>query len=354
MSRHPHSLPLFRKREVVKHSASISIPMVFSLSERQIWNVLLANAFDDLLDESIHYINKSDLLSALEKETRNTEWLKEKLRHLQSYKVEFNLLEKDRVVWGSHVLLASVEIEDGVIAYSYGGLLAERLHDPDIYSRIHLAIQNKLSSKHSQALYELLLDYRGAGAAFNKGEGTTGKIPLDTLKLLLGAFEQEEEDGEITYSLKYDEYYDFRRYVLDPAVEEVNKETNLEARYETFRDGRSIAGATFYVRDESTNRLPRKAQVSPQDYLSEQSSQEQRWVRLKSLRLLHARLKQEGEAYRARMLREKGPNRPALQDDYAEALKDAIRMYQHMSEEERSRTLQKMEEAKKEQASLDL
>jgi hypothetical protein len=38
-------------------------------------------------------------------------------------------------------------------------MLKEKLYNPEMYARIKLSIQNKFTSKHTLALYELFIDY---------------------------------------------------------------------------------------------------------------------------------------------------------------------------------------------------
>ena len=48
-------------------------------------------------------------------------------------------------------------------SYAYGPSLREKLHNPRMYARLCLALQNRFSSKHALALWELFVDYLGVG-----------------------------------------------------------------------------------------------------------------------------------------------------------------------------------------------
>ena len=69
--------------------------------------------------------------------------------------------------------------------YSYGPTLRELLHNPQMYARISLSMQNKFESKHAQALWELCVDYLGAGRDY----GETAYIAITTYRKLLGVAE---------------------------------------------------------------------------------------------------------------------------------------------------------------------
>src|SRR5687768_14824606 len=83
------------KKEVIKHSAAIQIQSTVTLLQRKAWNVLLWNAYDELLTEEVHHIPVPELARLLEYNSHNQEYLKETLMALQGYQVEWNLLDKD-------------------------------------------------------------------------------------------------------------------------------------------------------------------------------------------------------------------------------------------------------------------
>jgi hypothetical protein len=155
------------KRDVIKHSAAIHIQNNITLLQRRAWNVLLANAYDELPNEDIvrHRMLVRELMNILEFESNNMDYLKEALGALVSCRVEWNLLGKAKEEWKATTLLAEVGIErlseNGpyICTYAYGPTLRERLFNPRMYARISLSMQNKFDSKYAQALWELCTDY---------------------------------------------------------------------------------------------------------------------------------------------------------------------------------------------------
>lgn len=53
----------------------------------------------------------------------------------------------------------------------------------------------------------------------------------------------------------YDRWPDFRRYVLEPAVEEVNQYTDLNVAYDTEKEGRKVVRVTFFLAGKSKKAL---------------------------------------------------------------------------------------------------
>ena len=226
MARKPEGYVTRRPKEfVLKHSAAVHISSEISLVQRATWNVLLANAYDELPKREEFSIRAVDLLDQLGMTTRNYEYLKDVLRALVQTSVEWNVLGKDtEAVWGVSALLAEAKLEGGTITYAYGPELRRRLHNPRIYAKVRLALQQSFSCQYGLPLYELIVDY-----SWKDGHAETPWIELEKLRDLLGT-------GDA-----YAGWYDFRRFVLDKACEDVNANSDFRVAYETRKEGRAIS-----------------------------------------------------------------------------------------------------------------
>lgn len=54
---------------------------------------------------------------------------------------------------------------------------------------------------------------------------------------------------------KYDRWVDFRRYVLDRIVEEINSNTSLKLNYDTIKKGRPVVGVKFKITNNHSEKL---------------------------------------------------------------------------------------------------
>lgn len=225
--------------EVIKHSASVQVTNTVPLLARRLWNVLLARSYDELPDWDIrkHAVPVPELLDALDVTTRNTEHLKDLLTALTTTAIQWNVLGKDQVEeWGVAALLAEAKIRDGVVEFSYGPTLRERLHNPRVYVRISLSIQNRFSSKHALALYELCVDYLDA----TRGRGETPWIELDTFREMMG-FEPDQ----------YARFAQLNQRVVKASVTEINKKSDIRVGVDYRKDGRRVEALKFHVRPGS-------------------------------------------------------------------------------------------------------
>ena len=241
--------------EVIKHSATVQVTNTVPLLARRLWNVLLARAYDDLPrweKVRVHRVPVGEVLDALGTTTRNTEHLKDLLTALATTPVEWNVLGKDNVEeWGVSALLAEAKIKSGQVEFSYGPTLRERLHNPRLYVRISLSIQNRFASKHSLALYELCVDYLDVA----RKRGETPWIPLDRYRAMMGI-----EDGQ------YERFAQLNQRVVKASVKEINKRSDVAVTVDYQKEGRSVVALKFKVRpverDDDKKALPAKTRAA--------------------------------------------------------------------------------------------
>ncbi|WP_180176660.1 MULTISPECIES: replication initiation protein [unclassified Acinetobacter] len=66
---------------------------------------------------------------------------------------------------------------------------------------------------------------------------------------------------------KYDRWVDFRRYVLDKIVEEINQRTSLKLEYDTIKKGRPVVGVRFKIVNGHTETVIPHSNEKTQIYL---------------------------------------------------------------------------------------
>jgi plasmid replication initiation protein len=229
------------KKEVIKHSSAIHVKNSINLLQRRTWNVLLANAFNELRKKTIHKITIKNLHEMLSFESKNDKYLKDAIEGLIACVVTWNVLGKDKKSgWAATSLLADAEVKDGLCTYSYSERLKNRLFNPSMYARISLSIQNKFTSKYSLALYELCLDYLNP----NQGIGETPRISIQTFRELMGVTEEQ-----------YLDFKDFNKRIIQIAVSEVNRLSDLDIKVQFFREVRRIISLKFHIKKK--NNFPR-------------------------------------------------------------------------------------------------
>ena len=225
---------LSKINEVIKASPAIQIQSRISLLQRRAWNVLLANAYNELPDKDIHTVSVVELAAKLGFGDGNQEYLKEVLESIVDCKVEWNVLNKDnKQVWGIAGLLASVEIEEGVCSYEFPKPLRLKLHNPRVYAKLNLRLQNRFTSRYALVLWEVCFDYFDA----DRGKGETPFIPLETFRELMGVEAYE-----------YTTFKSLNQWVIKPAMKEINDLTDDHVEVEHKRLGRRIGELKFRIK----------------------------------------------------------------------------------------------------------
>ena len=260
--------------EVIKASPAIQIQGRITHLQRRAWNVLLANAYDELPNKDIHRVSVAELAKSLGFNSRDYDHLKETLKALVDCTVEWNILEKDKKgEWGVAALLASAKIKNGICTYGFAPHLRYQLYNPRIYTKLNLRLQNRFTSRYALILWEVCFDY--FDIARNKGE--TSFIPLETFRELMG-LEKEE----------YPLFKEFNRNVIKPAIKEINELTNFCVEIETKRIGRKISELKFRI-----SRLKEIPTLEPTQEAAE-STQASLFVDMEDLPALAVKLVQAG------------------------------------------------------------
>jgi plasmid replication initiation protein len=222
------------EKEVKKHVAAVRVGEVIGLLGRKTWNVLLLNAYDNLLSQDYHRIKVSDLCDIIGCNTGNYKYIDTILDELSTTKIKWDIGGgcREKGVWLKNnvrtAMLASAEIVDGVIVYEFSRKLSKYLYNPEIYQKINIAQQRLFKSASSLALWENSIRFINVGS--------TGLSDLQEWRELLGATAKT-----------YDQFKDFNKFVIAPSVKEINKVSSIEVQPYFKKSGRKITHIGFTV-----------------------------------------------------------------------------------------------------------
>lgn len=241
-------ITILRKHVNIIHSDTSDAN--WSLVQRKTVNALLLKARESMT-EAVGSTNKDDLVKYLE-DTRGQEInyqipiselkkdikfdsndhsiIKEALRGLVKTPIEYNIINSKGVnEWSVMALLSAGKLADGIVSFRFPSEIREELLYPSVYANIDLAIQNKLMSVPSFALYENVYRF------INVGETPIFKI--DTLKRLLGIKPES-----------YPAFKDFNRQVIKKSVSIINRTSNIQIEVDKpKKEGKKTIGLRFKV-----------------------------------------------------------------------------------------------------------
>lgn len=230
-----------------KHVGLIHCENKLTLIQRKICNILLFNALDKINDQDTHEIPLRQLCSLVGYNSNDSKLIKESIKSLISVVMEWNLLEdskflneddypEDTITWNASSLLAGASIKNGMIRYSYSPQMKSVLSSLDIYGRINLFVQAKFNSTYSLVLYENCIRF--------KNIKQTSWIPIELFRSLMGVPED-----------KYPLFKEFKRNVINVAVNEVNQKADIYIEPKFKKSGRNITAIQF-VLSENENYRP--------------------------------------------------------------------------------------------------
>jgi hypothetical protein len=219
------------QKAVKKHVAAVHIGGKLTLLQRKISNILLFNAYENLLSKDAHQIHLRDLAELAGFDSKDEQLLKDAFRRLAQTTVEWNVLEDGQEEWGVATLLshAKVLLGRGIFQYGYDVELRKKLFNPEIYARINLSIQRQFTSGYALALYETCVRY--------KNVGSTGWIDLEKWRALFGVGES------------YPQFKKLNEKVVKPAIKEVNDTSDIWVQKEVQREKRRIVAMRFSVQE---------------------------------------------------------------------------------------------------------
>lgn len=222
------------KKELKKHAATIHCSNTLSLLQRKITNALLYHAYKELMLKEEHEITVKQLCRLIGYQGNNHAAIKEALKGLISTVIEWNLIDDVTGTenWTASSILASVSLEGPLCYYAYSPRMKQLLHSPSMFGKIDLVIQSRFRSSYGLALYENCIRYRGLP--------NTKWFDMELFKKLMGV-----------PAGKYDIFRDFKRRVLDKAVDEVNTYSDLIVASEFVREGRKVVKVRFKLKERA-------------------------------------------------------------------------------------------------------
>lgn len=192
--------------EMVKPGELIDIKEIspLTLTDRRIYNLLIANAWERITESVEHVIEKSDLRG-----THNgNERIEDSIRRLMSAIAEVKIIRDGKVAIKRVQLLGGnveQEGERGRLYYTFPKQLIEIIKESEVFGRLKTQIMYCFKSKYALALYEIV--QKRVGLKFKQAENFT----VDELRALLGVPKD-----------KLTRFPDFNKYALQPALREVN------------------------------------------------------------------------------------------------------------------------------------
>jgi len=237
---------VMKKNAVILQKPSITVAVRVDMTaiQRKYYDAMVYIARQELKKDpqkKIFKVSFPELQNVLNKSERNKNhaYYKEKLLDLVDKKAEYNILNKDKKtrIYGLVAIVSFLEIEEREnkneilnISFEFPEVIRRSIIDPNgIYANINLVVVAGLKSRYAIILYELIKDYEKV------------EIPEMTIEEFKKVFGIEN---------KYKRFADIRKYVLNPAVKELNSSGDLDftVDYHLKKIGNRYTHIKFYVK----------------------------------------------------------------------------------------------------------
>jgi len=216
----------------------VSVNGPYTERDRKLWTFLLHAVWDQLDERAVHAIPVSEINSVFRElgGEHDSKWIWESATRLTETIVKWHYTEGDTRYDGIAALF-SAQIsrnnrKEGILRFQFPGLLIPIFKDPRRFSRLRTHFLIELSGKYAVTLYELL------ESVANKDVPEL-RATVDELRQWL-----KVPEGKLI------RWQDLRRYVLEPAIKQVNDNptgAGFQVRMRLEKESRAIRSVVVRV-----------------------------------------------------------------------------------------------------------
>ncbi|WP_018250350.1 replication initiation protein [Orenia marismortui] len=227
-----------------------------TLIQRKIYNIFLKIAqkevkffnYEEILEDKIYSFEVDcDVVHRIAGvKIKDLKYIEEELESLMGV-IATVREEENKNNWEKFSILPKIIKEDNKYKFMLIGNIVRALQEQNYFTPLNLMMIKSLISQYSVIFYELAIRYQKY------------KIPKMSI----------EEVRELTNNKnKYKRFYDFKKYVLDTACEEISEKTDIKLSYSTEKRGRRIAFIDFVI-ERKKEEISEKIEVKEEEYSKE-------------------------------------------------------------------------------------
>ena len=225
-----------KKRILMKNNVLIKARYSLSLVQSNILISILYKLQRDKKGQSVCIISRKEIQDLIANKNQKT--LKEITKIFDAFLEEYIYFKEEKEngknsIWGKYSFISGYEYDDETDNFKI--VCAEKVHQLLLsymqigYTPINLKVYLSLKSTYSQRIYDLL------------------RLWSNTMKNI--TYEVDELKELLMLENKYSNYSDFKKYVLNKSINELNKTGMFEIKLEENKIKRKVKSVTFIVND---------------------------------------------------------------------------------------------------------
>lgn len=216
----------------------VNVEGPYTERDRKLWVFLLHAVFEELGKQPLHSLSVREINAVFRQlgGDHGTKWLWDSAKRLAKTTIEWEYtLGDDRVQGVASLFSAEVHKSarsTGKLRFGFPPLLIPILKEPSRFARLRVHFLLKLSGKYAVTLYEILEGF------VNRRDGQC-RVSIEELRSWL-----KVPEGS------YPNWKDFRKWVLDPAIKQINDDplgAGFSVTYEPIRKGRFYNEIIFHL-----------------------------------------------------------------------------------------------------------
>ena len=234
---------------IVKPAELIDIREIsdsLTLADRRTYNLLLADAWDNINQPVIHSIRLHELRGTDKDNARP----RDSIRRLMKVVIAFDVIEDGIKREVMTQLLGPCKLDQnrqGLAYYTFPEPIRAAVESSTVFARLRRDLLCQFRSKYALSLYEMV--QKRVNLSFKTSEDFT----VEDLRQKLGV----EKD-------KYPIYRDLNARVIKPAILEVNHISDIECSIEPILEGRTTVGLRLSWRKKETAETAKNPPALPQ------------------------------------------------------------------------------------------
>lgn len=221
-----------------------------TVTQRKAYNVILHKAWNELKTDKnkiLFEFNISELKGKAGIKATNNVELKNNIRKLKNIETE---IIKENGDWSIFNLISQADKRDDVLEIQLPEKIRQALIANEYYTTLDLLTLRSLEGKYAVILYEMAIRYQ---------KTQIPEMTIEELKLLTGTEKKKS----------YDNFYNFEKKVLKPAIVEINEKTDILLDYDTKTRGNKVIGVKFIIRfKEKQIKTPKQIDESIHELLN--------------------------------------------------------------------------------------